>query len=213
MNPCSPSSAVPPQQLRSAQHPVAVPPPIAAARQCNGVQDQPTPRSGRHPRARGNRAGAEPGPPSAGYMTSATPRRRADPAAAPPGPLPAPDHHRASISIDKQTLQDFEQPARQPFDCVSAQGVVRPGPAPLDVDETRLAQHLQMMGDRGLLDLEDLLELAHTERFVLSEEADHLQPDLVAQGGEPRRLLSDLSLIEAGAGDRRHATVIAAPPL
>src|SRR2546428_13476623 len=70
-----------------------------------------------------------------------------------------------------------------------------------------------MMGDRGLLDLEGLLELAHTERIVLSEEADHLQPDLVAQRGERRGLLSALSLIEVGAGDRRHATGVAAPPL
>src|SRR3989454_11904867 len=69
------------------------------------------------------------------------------------------------------------------------------------------------MGDRGLLDLESLLELAHTKRIMLSEEADHLQPDLVAQRGERRGLLSDLSLIEVGAGDRRHATIVAAPPL
>src|SRR5437867_4012432 len=110
-------------------------------------------------------------------------------------------------------LQDLKQSLRQPFERALSQRVVGPRSAPLDIDEACLAQYFQVMGDCRLFDLEGLLELAHTQRVMLGEQADHLQADLVAQRVQRRGLFVDLGLIEVGAGNRGHTPIVAAPPL
>src|SRR5437867_9598681 len=146
-------------------------------------------------------------------MTPAAPRRRADPARAPRGLFPVPRVLFASTFLDDMCgLQDLKQSLRQPFERALSQRVVGPRSAPLDIDEACLAQYFQVMGDCRLFDLEGLLELAHTQRVMLGEQADHLQADLVAQRVQRRGLFVDLGLIEVGAGNRGHTPIVAAPP-
>src|SRR5215218_7027248 len=74
------------------------------------------------------------------------------------------------------------QPAGELVERVRQDEVVSPQPAPLGVEDPGVTQHLQVMGDGGLGQIEQRDELAHANLAgVLPEYVDELKADRVSE--------------------------------
>ncbi len=80
-------------------------------------------------------------------------------------------------------------------DCLGSERVVDPGAAPLAHHPTGVAQHLEVMGDRGLADVAAVHEVAGADLVGVAQ---------LAQDREPRRIRGGLEQAHVGIGLALH---------